>query len=155
MQEEPQSLIAETTTMDGGGQQAAGRAIGFARLGYQTALFVDSDARLDPPVTIAAEAGVRVIQWADLVSTEERIARDLPDKDLERFVRLAIELVEYQEAVLSAIGAQLPAGTARLETPDVLSWVSPDTPVDVIREAIGKASEEEEVVQEHREGANV
>ena len=126
--------------MDGGGQQAAGRAIGFARLGYQTALFVDSDARLDPPVTIAAEAGVRVIQWADLVSTEERIARDLPDKDLERFVRLAIELVEYQEAVLSAIGAQLPAGTARLETPDVLSWVSPDTPVDVIREAIGKAA---------------
>ena len=126
--------------MDGGGQQAAGRAIGLARLGYHAALFVDSDVPLDPSVTIASEAGVRVIQWADLVSTEERIARDLPDKDLERFVRLAIELVEYQEAVLSAIGAQLPAGTARLETPDVLSWVSPATPIDVIREAIGKAA---------------
>ena len=77
--------------MDGGGQQAARRAIGFARLGYQTALFVDSDVPLDRPVTIASEAGVRVIQWADGVSTEERITRDLPDKDLERLVRLAIE----------------------------------------------------------------
>ena len=129
-----------TTVMDGGGQQAAGRAIGLARLGYQAALFVDSDVPLDPSVTIAFEAGVRVIQWADLVSTEERITRDLPDKNLERLVRLAIELVEDQEAVLSAIGAQLPARIDPLETPDVLSWVSPDTPVDVIREAIGKAA---------------
>ena len=129
-----------TTTMDGGGHQAAGRAIGFARLGYQTALFVDSDVPLDPPVTIASEAGVRVIQWADSVSTEERITRDLPDKDLERFVRLAIDLVEDQEAVLSAISAQLPARIDPLETPDVLSWVSPATPLDVIREAMGKAA---------------
>ena len=49
-------------------------------------------------------------------------------------------LVEDQQAVLSAIGAQLPARIDPLETPDVLSWVSPDTPVDVIREAIGKAA---------------
>ena len=130
-----------TTTMDGGGgRQAAGRAIGFARLGYQTALFVDSDVSLDPLVTIASEAGVRVIQWADSVSIEERITRDLPDEDLERLVRLAIELVEDQEAVLSAISAQLPARIDPLETPDVLSWVSPATPLDVIREAIGKAA---------------
>ena len=129
-----------TTTMDGGGHQAAGRAIGFARLGYQTALFVDSDVPPDPPVTIVSEAGVRVIQWADSVSTEERITRDLPDKDLERLVRLAIDLVEDQEAVLSAIRTQFPARIDPLETPDVLSWVSPATPLDMIREAIGKAA---------------
>ena len=129
-----------TTTMDGGGHQAAGRAIGFARLGYQTALFVDSDVPLDPPVTIASEAGVRVIQWADCVSTEERIARDLPDEDLERLVRLAIDLVEDQEAVLSTISAQLPAKIDSLGTPDVLSWVSPVASLDMIREAIGKAA---------------
>ena len=126
--------------MDGGGHQAAGRAIGFARLGYQTALFVDSDVPLDPPVTIASEAGVRVIQWADCVSTEERIARDLPDEDLERLVRLAIDLVEDQEAVLSTISAQLPAKIDSLGAPDVLSWVSPVASLDMIREAIGKAA---------------
>ena len=129
-----------TTIMDGGGSQAARRAIGLARLGYQTALFVDSDIPLNPQLTLASEAGVRVIQWAGSVSTEERIAHDIPDEDLERLVRLAIELVEDQEAVLSAIGAQLPAWMCPLETPDVLSWVSPAAPVDVIREAIGRAA---------------
>ena len=129
-----------TTIMDGGGSQAARRAIGLARLGYQTALFVDSDIPLNPQLTLASEAGVRVIQWAGSVSTEERIAHDIPDEALERLVRLAIELVEDQEAVLSAIGAQLPAWMCPLETPDVLSWVSPAAPVDVIREAIGRAA---------------
>ena len=122
----------------GGGPQADGRAIGFARLGYETALFVDSDVPLE--VTIASEAGVRVIQWADSVSIEERITRDLPEEDLERLVRLAIELVEDQEAVLSAIGAQLPARIDPLKTPEVLSWVSSAAQIDVIREAIGKAA---------------
>ena len=91
-------------------------------------------------MTIASEAGVRVIQWADSVSIEERITRDLPEEDLERLVRLAIELVEDQEAVLSAIGAQLPARIDPLTTPDVLSWVSSAAQIDVIREAIGKAA---------------
>ena len=127
-----------TTTMDGGGHQAVGRAVGFVRLGYETALFVDSDVSIE--VTTAFEAGVRVIQWADSVSTEERITRDLPEEDLERLVRLAIELVEDQDAVLSAIGAQLPVRIDPLETPDVLSWVSSTAPIDAVREAIGKAA---------------
>ena len=127
-----------TTTMDGGGQQAVGRAIGFVRLGYETALFVDSDVPIE--VTTASKAGVQVIQWADSVSTEERIARDLPEEDLERFVRLAIDLVEDQDAVLSAIGAQLPVGIDPLKTPNVLSWVSSTAPIDAVREAIGKAA---------------
>ena len=129
-----------TTTMDGGGHQAARRSIGFARLGYQTALFVDSDAPLDPSVTIVSQAGVRLIRWANNVSIEERIALDLPDKDLERLVRLAIELVEDQVAVLSAIEAQLPAGINPFTTPAVMSWVSLAMPINVIREAIGKAA---------------
>ena len=129
-----------TTTTDGGGSQAAGRAIGFARLGYETALFVDSDAQLHPSVASVSEAGVRVIRWANCVSIEERVARDLPDEDLEQLVRLAIELVEDQEAVLSAIHAQLPDGASSLTTPAVMSWVSPTTTMDEIRDAIGKAA---------------
>ena len=129
-----------TTSTDGGGHQAAGRAIGFARLGYETALFVDSDRSLDPPVASVSEAGVRVIQWADGVSIEERVARDLPQQELKRLVQLAISLIEDQEAVLSAIQAQLPIETDRLVDPDPLSWVAPTTTIDAIRDAIGKAA---------------
>ena len=136
----------------GGGHQAADRAIGFARLGYETALFVDSDVSLEPSVTIALEAGVRVIQWDDTVSTEERITRDLPCGALERLVRLAIELVEDQEAVISAIAAQLPVGPVRLETPDVLSWVSSAMPIGAIREAIGKAAKKKKWFKDIEKG---
>ena len=129
-----------TTTMDGGGSQAAKRAIGFARLGYETALFVDSDTPLDPPVESVSASGVKVVQWAGTVSIEERIALDLPDNGLEELVQLAIELVEDQEAVLSAIHAQLPDGAARLEMPSVLSWATPATTINAIRAAIGKAA---------------
>ena len=129
-----------TTTMDGGGHQAAKRAIGFARLGYETALFVDSDVPVDPPVTSVSEAGVEVVQWTGSVSIEERIALDLPEDGLEQLVRLAIELVEDQEAVLSAIHARLPGDADRLKTPSVLSWATPDITIDVIRDAIGKAA---------------
>ena len=129
-----------TTTMDGGGSQAAKRAIGFARLGYETALFVDSDAPIDPPVESVSTAGVEVVQWAGTVSIEERIALDLPENGLEELVQLAIKLVEDQEAVLGAIHAQLPDGAGRLETPSVLSWVTPMTTIDAIRAAIGKAA---------------
>ena len=129
-----------TTVMDGGGHQAARRSIGLARLRYQTALLVDSDVVLDPPLATISEAGVRVIQWADSASTEERIAHDLPEKELIRLVRLAIEITEDEEAVLSSIGAQLSGLTDPLSTPDVMSWISPETPIDEIRKAIGKAA---------------
>ncbi len=129
-----------TTTMDGGGSQAAKRAIGFVRLGYETALFVDSDAPVDPPVESVSAASVEVVQWAGTVSIEERIALDLPENGLEALVQLAIKLVEDQEAVLGAIHAQLPDGAGRIETPSVLSWVTPMTTIDAIRAAIGKAA---------------
>ena len=129
-----------TTSMDGGGHQAARRAIGFARLGYETALFVDSDRQLDPPVASVCEEGVRVIQWADSVSIEERVALDLPEEVLSRLVQLAISLVEDKEAVLNAIQAQLPTKTDRLVEIDPLSWVDLATTIDAIRGAIGKAA---------------
>ena len=129
-----------TTTMDGGGQQAATRAVGFACLGYETALFVDSDAPVNPSATSVRESGVEVIQWDDGVSIEERIARDLPDQAISRFVQLAIELVERQDAVCDAIQAQLPPQTDVLDPADVLAVVTNAVGPDVVRDAIGKAA---------------
>ena len=129
-----------TTTMDGGGRQAPQRAMGFARLGYETALLVDSDTPLDPPVDCVSATGVEVVQWAGTVSIEERIALDLPESGLEALVQLAIILARDQEAVLGAIHAQLPDGTARLKTPSVLSWVTPAITINEVRGAIGTAA---------------
>ena len=141
-----------TTFTDGGGHQAAGRATGFARLGYETALFVDSDALLDPPVASVSEAGVRVIQWADSVSTEERVTRDLPEDGLKRLVQLAISLIKDKEAVLSAIQAQLSNEANPLVAPDPLSWVAPARSIDEIREAIGKAAKKKKWFKGIEEG---
>ena len=129
-----------TTTMDGGGSHAAKRSVGFARLGYATALFVDSDAPIDPSLESVSAAGVEVIQWSGGVSIEERIALDLPEDGLESFVRLAIDSVDDHEAVLSAIHAQLPDGAGQLQAPNVQSWITSTTTLGAVRTAIGRAA---------------
>ena len=105
-----------------------------------------------PPLT---EAGVQVIQWADSVSIEERVARDLPEEGLKRLVQLAISLIEDQEAVLSAIQAQLPNEADPLVAPDPLSWVAPARTIDAIRDAIGKAAKKKKWFKSIEEGARL
>ena len=136
----PIAHLGTTSTDGGGGDNAATRAIGFARLGYETALFVDSDRTLNPPAETVSAQGVRVIQWADKVSIEERVARDLPEEDLKRLVQLAISLTEDEEGVLSAIKAQLPNRSDPIPSSDPQSWIAPEMAIDKIREAIGKAA---------------
>ena len=129
-----------TTIMDGGGQQAPGRAIGFSALGYETALFVDSDTTLNPPETAVAAAGARVIRWDDGVSIEERVARDIPQQELRRLVELAIQLTEDEHAVFDAIQAQLPPPISVIGTTDVQSWITEAVSIETVRNAIGRAA---------------
>ena len=136
----PIAHLGTTFTDGGGGDQAAARAIGFARLGYKTALFVDSDRTLNPSVETVSAEGVHVIQWADSVSIEERVARDLPEEDLERLVQLAMSLIEDEQAVLSSIQGQLPNEASTIVGPDPRSWVTPPNTIDAIRGAIGKTA---------------
>lgn len=129
-----------TTTTDGGGSQAASRAVGFAKLGYETALLVDSDTKLKPTEDEILEAGARLIQWDGGVSIEERIVLDLPAAALETFVVLAGEVTEDQNAVLNSISDRLPDHAPKLESTDPLSWVSDEIPLDEVRQAVGKAA---------------
>jgi putative ATP-dependent endonuclease of the OLD family len=62
----------------GGGDQASGRAMALASLGYRTALLVDSDQPLNPPQDEIEAAGVAIFMWPGGVCTEERIMADLP-----------------------------------------------------------------------------
>ena len=136
----PIAHLGTTSTDGSGGDEAAKRAIGFVRLGYETALFVDSDKTLNPSVETVSAQGARVIQWTNKVSIEGRVARDLPAEDLKRLVELAISLMEDEEAVLSAIKAQLPNRNGPILNSDPQSWIAPETRMEEIRDAIGKAA---------------
>ena len=58
----PIAHLGTTSTEGSGGDEAAKRAIRFARPGYETALFVDSDQILNPSVETVSAQGARVIQ---------------------------------------------------------------------------------------------
>jgi len=73
-----QSLgFAGVAVADGGGSEAARRALALRKLGYPTLLFADSDRELSPPVEELRAHGVEVVQWPGSMCTEERLATDL------------------------------------------------------------------------------
>jgi hypothetical protein len=74
-----------------GNTQGPAAAISFAKLGYQTAFFGDSDEPLNPNVTTLSNAGVCTVVWEGRVSFEERVALDLPWEGFVAMARLAIE----------------------------------------------------------------
>lgn len=95
----------------GGGTKAGSLAQAFAKLGYRTALLADSDVALNPPEKELSSAGVRVIQWDDSVSTEERVALDVPWAVLMEMLDVATDLVDpgSPRTVLDAVAQRLTA----------------------------------------------
>lgn len=63
--------------VDGGGAQAARRALSLHGLGYPTLLFADSDQPLNPTADDLRARGIEVVQWPDGMCTEQRLATDL------------------------------------------------------------------------------
>lgn len=89
--------------VDGGGQSAAGRALGLASLGYPTLLLVDADKELDPPVLDLEGAGVEVVQWDDNMCSEERILADLSWNGVEQAFQVVVDTGHDPSAVVQAI----------------------------------------------------
>ena len=93
------------TLADGGGDSAQRRALGFDRLGYPTALLLDSD--LGSADLLNSEPNeVVLVQWAGGCALEARVARDLPDSLVPVFLELAFE-VASQESVTARIANEL------------------------------------------------
>ncbi len=61
-----------------GGTNGPPAAIALARLGYDVLFFGDSDEAPVPGSDEMAKAGVQVVLWDGMVSTEQRLANDLP-----------------------------------------------------------------------------
>ena len=78
---------------DGAGDNMYRRALTFARLGYQTILFKDSDKTPNAEDLIAlTSARVKVFEWGNNQATEEALYNSVPQQCIDPLLRLAIEL---------------------------------------------------------------
>ena len=74
--------------VDGGGSSKPATLCGHLRdLGYEVALFADSDK----PAKLTRAKDSTLLLWEGKVCTEERIAQDLPDDGLVELLDLALE----------------------------------------------------------------
>jgi hypothetical protein len=91
---------------DGGGGEAPARALAFAEMGYETALFRDDDVPLGAKNTAALEtAGVVVFQWPDKLATEAALFRACPDEAVPKLLEIAVDIRGKQsvEADIAAV----------------------------------------------------
>ncbi|MBK7143580.1 MAG: ATP-binding protein [bacterium] len=105
-----------------GGPQAKVRALKLAQLGTDTALLVDSD---NPELVVderwQRETGVKVFCWEGNVSTEERVALDLPWDSFTEMVLLAARCNGH-ESVCAKLSNAIGNGV-RISTPDPNDWL--------------------------------
>ena len=123
----------------GEGKNTGQRAADFAALGYETALFGDSDEPPLPSELELRQAGVKVFVWPGTVCTEMRIALDLPWTWLQQVVDLAVSNYDEQR-VIDAIKARLP-GKPKFQSIQLDGWLE-EADEDAIRKAIGEAAHE-------------
>ncbi len=121
----------------GSGGEAPAIAHAFAQLGYETALFADSDRPIEPDPEALQQAGVRVIQWSDGTHTEWRVARDLPWAGLVDVIGKACEYTSLQ-SVRDAIAGRLEIGSVELAE-DPREW-SNQASEDLVRWAFADAA---------------
>jgi putative ATP-dependent endonuclease of the OLD family len=77
---------------DGGGDNMYQRALTFAKLGYRTALFKDSDNEPDAKVSVNLVAeGVSIFHWAAGQATEDTIFAMVPSECIIALLSLAVE----------------------------------------------------------------
>lgn len=131
-----------TVLVEGRGSDNPKTAIQLASLGYIVALLADSDTALSPDVEALQAAGVKVIQWSGTVSTEERVALDLPLVKLSQVLNLAIRWIS-EDSVLDSVCHQL-GNNRRTIGNNIESWLSNGIPHGSIRTAIGTAAKEKE-----------
>ena len=122
----------------GGNTEGPKAAQEFARLGYQVAFLGDSDATIQPSKETLEAQEIKVVLWAGSMSTEERIAVDLPWSSLQSLVNAVIE-ERGDESVLGAISAKIGQNVIPLG-PSLDDWLAESLSDTQIRRAVGKAA---------------
>lgn len=72
---------------DGNGEQACSMALALASLGYDTAIYRDSDTKLSAEMTKAIDAqGISIFEYGDTLNTEQAIFSAAPDSLIEELL---------------------------------------------------------------------
>jgi putative ATP-dependent endonuclease of the OLD family len=123
-----------TAFADAGGRTCVGTtAVAFIDLGYEVCVLADSDADLDIPDADLTSKGIKVVRWNDKVSTEQRLALDLPWDLLVKMLDLAIEH-EGLDSIIGQIQHHLGVDPGKTEP----EWQIHDQ--SKFRQAIGDAA---------------
>lgn len=120
--------------VEGDGANAPQRAVDIRKLGYSVCFFGDSDRELSPNSAAMQANGIHVLTWADRLSVEERIVRDLSWEGVIEIVALAFE--EPGEQSVRGVIAQRLGANAALIHGDFHSWQDSSE----LRNAIGYAA---------------
>ncbi|PKB13812.1 putative AbiEii toxin of type IV toxin-antitoxin system [Janthinobacterium sp. 64] len=140
-QGKPSAYASATAFVDAGGrspEHILRKAGVFAKWGYSTLAFLDSDVAIDDwDVDIAEAEGVEVHTWEGKLALEEALFTLLPDCAIDALITLAIEL-NSEDLVAGALEA-VSSGTLTLAY--VLSLVGGDAAYsDDERAILGKAA---------------
>lgn len=125
--------------VDGGGNtNATTLAAHLLRLGYDVALWLDTDEKVaDEVLNPIRAAGGKVFEWPDACSTEERLFRDLPWATVKTLIKHAVEGGAGEDSVRSKINmACKAAGLAEIKD---LS-LPPALDTEAVRKALGAAA---------------
>lgn len=114
----------------GGGTQPAMISGHLARLGYEVALLIDSDAK----AKISKAEGATVLAWPGGMCTEQRLAADLPEAAITQMAALADE--HGGRSVRDALADQLKVSRSTLKEGDPQSWIDA-AGLDAFRTAFG------------------
>lgn len=128
-----------TALADGQGNRSGPvAALNFAKLGYRTAFFGDSDEPIDPDENALNGSGVNTIIWGGGVSIEERIALDLPWEGFMTMAYLAFE-EHGEDHVRAKLAPQF--GCQQEEIPvDPNEWRTLFSGETTVRKAFAKAA---------------
>jgi hypothetical protein len=125
--------------IDGGGRSnASNRALALKRVGFDVVVLADSDEPLVPDHNVLNAAGVTTFLWAGGVSTEERLAADLPIASLQELIAAAVaefgEELVVQQVVSFAEADPKPTGVI------VTAWIQGGMTEALVRRALGRAA---------------
>jgi hypothetical protein len=126
----------------GEGRTAAPHAAAeFRRVGYEVAFFGDSDEPIQPNREFLEQLGVKVVLWEGGMSTEERIATDLPLVFLQSIIDAAVAL-KGEASVLDSIGSKLQRNLSGVGR-SINTWLL-ESDESAIRSAIGKTAKDKD-----------
>lgn len=93
--------------INGGGSEAAKRAINLRSLGYEVALLVDSDREITPSKCEVESHGILVVKWPGKVNTEQRIFLDVDIDTINRILDWVTAHHVEESELMKDIGGRL------------------------------------------------